>query len=111
MTPGWPETRAEVEEEYGPEVMTAYKYYWRKGMPDFHNIRSEHEITLENLEPDWLILGEPEECVAEFQRWSEAMGAEYFLLRMRHAHSGGPPHEKIKEAIRLFGEEVVPACG
>ena len=48
---------------------------------------------------------------AEFQRWSEAVGAEYFLLRLRHAHSGGPPHEKIMDAIRLFGEKVIPACG
>ena len=39
------------------------------------------------------------------------MGAEYFLLRLRRAHSGGPLHEKIKESIRLFGEEVIPACG
>jgi hypothetical protein len=27
---------------------------------------------------------------------------------LRHAHSGGPPHEKIMEAIRLFGERVLP---
>jgi alkanesulfonate monooxygenase SsuD/methylene tetrahydromethanopterin reductase-like flavin-dependent oxidoreductase (luciferase family) len=105
------ETRAEATEVYGPEVMTAYKYYWRNGLSEFRSIRSESEITLDNLGPDRLILGEPEECVAEFQRWSEAVGAEYFLLRLRHAHSGGPPHEKIMEAIRLFGEEVIPACG
>ena len=49
--------------------------------------------------------------MAEFQRWSEAVDAEYFLLRLRHAHSGGPPHEKIMEAIRLYGAEVIPACG
>ena len=37
-------------------------------------------------------------------------GAGTFLLRLRHAHSGGPPHEKIMEAIRLFGERVLPYC-
>ena len=104
------ETRAEAEEVYGPEVIAAYKYYWRFGLPDFRDIRSEDEITLDNLRSDRLILGEPEECAAEFQRWSEAVGADYFLLRLRHAHSGGPPHEKIMEAIRLFGEKVIPAC-
>ena len=91
-------------EVYGPEVMTAYKYYWRNGLSEFRSIRSEDEIILKNLGPDRLILGEPEEYVAEFQHWSEAVGAEYILLRLRHAHSGGPPHEKILEAIRLFGE-------
>ena len=105
------ETRAEAREVYGPEVMTAYRYYWRNGLSEFRSIGSEGEITLDNLGPDRLILGEPEECVAEFQRWSEAVGSEYFLLRLRHAHSGGPPHEKIMEAIRLFGEKVIPACG
>ena len=104
------ETRAEADEVYGPEVITAYKYYWRYGLPDFRGVRSEDEITLDNLRADRLIMGEPEECVAEFQRWSEAVGTDYFLLRLRHAHSGGPPHEKIMDAIRLFGEEVIPAC-
>ena len=103
-------TRAEAEEVYGPEVITAYKYYWRNGLSDFRTFRSEDEITLDNLTSDRLILGDPEECVAEFQRWSEAVGADYFLLRLRHAHSGGPPHQKILDAIRLFGEEVIPAC-
>ena len=105
------ETRAEATEVYGPEVITAYKYYWRNGLSEFRGIGSEDEITLDNLGADRLILGEPDECVAEFRRWSEAVGAEYFLLRLRHAHSGGPPHEKIMEAIRLFGDKVIPACG
>lgn len=103
-------TRAEAETVYGPEVMTAYKYYWRNGVSEFRSIESEDEITLANLEADRLILGEPQECVSEFHRWSEAVGADYFLLRLRHAHSGGPPHEKIMDAICLFGEEVIPAC-
>ena len=105
------ETRAEAEAVYGPEVMTAYRYYWRNGLAEFRSIGSEDEITLDNLGPERLILGDPEKCVADFQRWSEAVGTDYFLLRLRHAHSGGPPHEKIMAAIRLFGEEVIPACG
>ena len=42
---------------------------------------------------------------------SEAVGTEYFLLRLRHPHSGGLPHERIMEAIQLFGEGVIPAFG
>ena len=105
------ETSAEAAEVYGPEVIAAYKYYWRFGLPDFRGIRSEDEISLDNLRGNRLILGDPEECAAEFRRWSEAVGTDYFLLRLRHAHSGGPPHEKIMDAIRLFGEQVIPACG
>ena len=102
--------RAEAEKVYGPEVMAAYKYYWRNRLPEFRSIESEAEITLDKVGRDRLILGDPEECVREFHRWQEAVGVDYFLLRLRHAHSGGPPHHKIMEAITLFGEKVIPGC-
>ena len=104
------ETRAQAEETYGPEVLDAYKYYWRNGLAEFKSFTSEREFSIENIGLDRLILGDPEECAAEFHRWSEAVGTDYFHLRLRHAHSGGPPHEKIMEAIKLFGQEVFPMC-
>ena len=85
------ESRAEAEQVYGPEVLAAYKYYWRNGLAEFQSIKSEAEFTLDRIAKDRLILGDPEECVGEFRRWSQATGADYFLLRLRHAHSGGPP--------------------
>ena len=103
-------TRAEAERVYGPEVIDAYKYYWRNGLNEFRRYTEESQINIDNLGPDRLILGEPQEVVDEFHRWSEATGADYFLLRLRHAHSGGPPHERIMEAIQLFGEAVIPHC-
>lgn len=103
-------TRQEAETVYGPEVMTAYQYYWQNRLAEFRNIDASTEFTLANLAPNRLILGEPDTCVREFHRWHEATGADYFLLRLRHAHSGGPPHEKILETIQLFGEQVLPAC-
>ena len=101
-------TRAEAERVYGPEVMDAYKYHWRAGAPEFRSTGSEEDFTLDRVGPDRLILGDPEECVGDFHRWSEATGADYFLLRLRHAHSGGPPHDEIMKAIGLFGERVIP---
>ena len=100
--------RAEAERVYGPEVMTAYHYYWNAGLPEFRSIESESQLNLDRIAPDRLILGDPEECVSEFRRWGEATGAELCLLRLRHAHSGGPPHREIMNAINLFGERVVP---
>lgn len=111
MRDGWvAPTRAEAERVYGPEVIDAYKYYWRNGLNEFRQYTEESQINIDNLGPDRLILGEPQEVVDEFHRWKEATGADYFLLRLRHAHSGGPPHERIMEAIQLFGEEVIPHC-
>lgn len=103
-------TRQEAEDVYGPEVIDAYKYYWRNGLNEFRRYTDESQINIANLAPDRMILGEPQQAVAEFHRWQEATGAGYFLLRLRHAHSGGPPHARIMEAIRLFGEEVIPHC-
>ena len=103
-------SRAEADAVYGPHVMTAYKYYWDNKLAEFRSIPAGTPFTLENLAPDRLVLGDPETCVREFKRWREATGADYFLLRLRHAHSGGPPHEKIMEGIKLFGNRVLPHC-
>ncbi len=104
------DTRAEADLVYGPEVMAAYRYYWQHRLSEFRNIPPGTEFTLENLAPDRLILGDPETCVREFHRWHDATGADYWLLRLRHAHSGGPAHDKIMGAIKLFGDKVLPHC-
>ena len=96
---------------YGPEVMDAYKYYWRNGAAAFQGIESEDAFQFENMYKDRIVAGTPEECVADFRRWSEAVGSDYFLLRLRHAHSGGPPHTEIMKAIERFGRDVIPHLG
>jgi probable F420-dependent oxidoreductase len=102
-------SRKEADEVYGPHVMTAYKYYFDNRLAEFRSLPPGTPFTLDNLAPDRLVLGDPEACAREFKRWSQATGADYFLLRFRHAHSGGPPHAKIMEAITLFGEQVIPS--
>jgi probable F420-dependent oxidoreductase len=103
-------SRAEAESVYGPEVMTAYRYYWENRLAEFQDIDPETPFTLDFLAEDRLILGEPETCIREFHRWQEATGADYCLLRLRHAHSGGPAHANILDAIRTFGDQVLPYC-
>ena len=68
------------------------------------------ELTLDRIAKDRLILGDPEECLTEFQRWQEATGAETCLLRLRHAHSGGPSHGQIMKTIDLIGDRIIPYC-
>jgi alkanesulfonate monooxygenase SsuD/methylene tetrahydromethanopterin reductase-like flavin-dependent oxidoreductase (luciferase family) len=102
------ETRQQAQDEYGPEVLTAYKYYWKSDSLSFQDNRSEAEFTIEQMAPDRIILGSPEEVVDQLQRWQEATDAEMVIFRLRQAHSGGPPHEKIMRAIRLFGDKVIP---
>jgi hypothetical protein len=51
-------------------------------------------------------LGDPESCISVVKRF-QALGIDQLLLLMQTA---GVPHEKVCESIRLFGEEVIPAC-
>ena len=104
-------SRKEAEEVYGPEVLAAYRYYWRNGLSEFKSIKYESELTLERIAKDRLILGDPEECLTEFQRWQDATGAETCLLRLRHAHSGGPSHSQIMKTIDLIGDRIIPYMG
>ncbi len=52
---------------YGPEVMSAYHYYWQNQLPEFRGM-AESEFTLENVAKDRIIMGDPETCT-EFHRW------------------------------------------
>jgi alkanesulfonate monooxygenase SsuD/methylene tetrahydromethanopterin reductase-like flavin-dependent oxidoreductase (luciferase family) len=101
-------TRQQAEEEYRPEVLAAYQYYWKSASLSFRHMRSEGDFTLEKMAPECIILGSPDEVVEQLQRWCDATGAEMFIFRLRQAPSGGPLHDKIMRAIRLFGDKVMP---
>ena len=64
-------------------------------------------------------LPQGDRCVSEVRcvrkrnwprKWASkpSSGAEMFIFRLRQAHSGGPSHDKVMRAIRLFGEKVMP---
>jgi len=105
-------TRELALEEYGPPVLASYRYYWQHGAfkeefdPWVKEVRSKDDLTLEKVCPDRVILGSPEECVREIERYHQEIGADYFVLAFRHP--GGPSHERAVQAIRLFGEMVLP---
>ena len=56
--------------------------------------------------PDRLIVGSPDDCLEQLQRWQEEIRPDYLIMRFRQP--GGPSHQKTLEAIRLFGEKVIP---
>ena len=41
----------------------------------------------------------------------QSTGAESCLLRLRHAHSGGPSHAQIMKTIHLIGDRIIPYMG
>ena len=88
--------------------MATYKYYWKAGSPDYHGVRSEEDVAREALTEARLIIGDPEQCVSQFHSWQNATGCSNYLLRLRHAHAGGPGHKEVMAAIRRFGRDVIP---
>ena len=109
------ENRAKAIEEYEKGVMRTVRDYWAMG--GFHiegheefdpwvsKAKSEEEVTLKNVQ-DRMILGSPQECIEQIEQWRETTGAEYFVLRFRHAE--GPSHQQTVKSLQLFGEKVIP---
>jgi probable F420-dependent oxidoreductase len=104
------ESREEARRVYGPEVVTAYQYYFAGGQFRlFEGIARSADISFDSLHRlGRFVLGTPDECVEILGRWREAVGADYFILRFRQAHSGGPPHAATMRAIEMFGAKVLP---
>ncbi len=103
-------SRAEAERLMAGELETAYKYYFAGGQHRlFKGMPTETDITFNNIDRDErLVIGTPDECIEKLYRWREEVGADYFILRFRQAHSGGPPHSETMKAIELFGSKVLP---
>jgi probable F420-dependent oxidoreductase len=98
-------TRDEAVREYEAALLSTHRYYWRHGSY-YQDIKKEEELDLKRIGLDRLILGSPEDCAERVRAWNAEIGADYFLIRFKHP--AGPPHAKVMEALRLFGEEVIP---
>jgi len=109
------ETREKAREEYEPRLLSNYRYYWRLGAfhllsnetndPWLKDVKEEKDFRLDYVR-DRLILGSPEDCREQIEKWHRETGIEYFILRFRHPE--GPSHEKVTQTLRLFGEKVIP---
>lgn len=98
-------TREAAVREYEAGVLSTHRYYWRNGSY-YQDVQKEADLTLERISLDRLILGSPQDCVDRIRMWHQEVGADYFLIRFRH--SAGPSLPRVLEALRLFGDEVIP---
>lgn len=99
-------------EEYAENVMTSHRFYYQAGGyspladPWITELNSTDEFTYEKVAADRFIVGSPEHCISEIERWHEELGCDYFVLRFRHP--AGPDHGKALASMKLFGETVIP---
>ena len=98
-------TRDEAVREYEAALLSTHRYYWRHGSY-YQDIKKEEDLDLKRIGLDRLILGSPKDCAERVRTWNAEIGADYFLIRFKHP--AGPPHAKVMEALKLFGEQVIP---
>jgi alkanesulfonate monooxygenase SsuD/methylene tetrahydromethanopterin reductase-like flavin-dependent oxidoreductase (luciferase family) len=99
----------EAEAESGPTMYT-HRFYFQYGayVPDEYlkDIKRPEELTFAKAARDRLIVGSPDDCLAQLQRWQKEIHPDYLIIRFRQP--GGPSHQQTLEAIRVFGEKVIP---
>jgi len=99
----------QAETQSGPTMYT-HRFYFQYGayMPDDYlkDVKSPQELSFQKCARDRLIVGSPDDCLEQLQRWQEEIRPDYLIIRFRQP--GGPPHPRTLAAIRLFGERVIP---
>ena len=58
------------------------------------------------LAADRFIIGDPDECIEQLERCTQALGVDYVIARLVYS---AIPHATSIDAIQLFGTRVVPA--
>jgi len=98
----------EAEAESGPTMYT-HRFYFQYGayVPDEYlkDVKRPEDLSFAKAAKDRLIVGSPDNCLEQLQRWQAEIQPDYLILRFRQP--GGPSHQKTLEAIRLFGEKVI----
>lgn len=99
-------TREEAEEIFGPIYRKELLFYWEQGILTHHpDFNSKDDFTIDNLR-DHMVIGSPEDCIESLEEYEEKYDIDYCVMRFRLPE--GPDMETEREAVRLFGEEVVP---
>ena len=63
-------------------------------------------VALDTLSRDRFIVGNPDDCIAQIQRFVETFGADHLICRLYFA---GMPHDHIMTELKLLADEVFPA--
>lgn len=101
-----------VERDWWPHIRFEHWFYFSQiprwvldREPLLEGVEKEEDFLFENHRQDRLIVGSPEDCIAQIRMFEEAVGNEYLIMSFRVAQ--GPSHEKELECIEQFGREVI----
>jgi alkanesulfonate monooxygenase SsuD/methylene tetrahydromethanopterin reductase-like flavin-dependent oxidoreductase (luciferase family) len=68
--------------------------------------RPAGELTIERLSEDRIILGDPESCIRQLERFQRELGLAHLICRIS---TPGIPREDARASLALFVREVMPA--
>src|SRR5205823_3532014 len=91
-----------VQEPY-PEQK--YRSYAQWGLDRPMGEAESLSIPFEDLLKDRFIVGTPQECSEEIERYRDALGVNHLLLRLQWP---GMPHQDVLREIELIGDTVIP---
>jgi alkanesulfonate monooxygenase SsuD/methylene tetrahydromethanopterin reductase-like flavin-dependent oxidoreductase (luciferase family) len=106
---------ADVEKVWWPIIAAEHWRYFtqlprftgeRTG-PTFSGVESAAGLDFHRHREERLIVGSPEDCIAQIRRFEEELQLDYLIMTFRVG--GGPSYEHELEAIRRFGADVIPA--
>ena len=89
-------------------IINMYKFYFTLGVKIVirgEQVKSIDDPLFEHLAEGRFMIGTPEHCVDEIQKYREETGINYIACRMVFPQA---PNDAIAGCIKLFGEKVVP---
>lgn len=111
---GWvADSLDEVEKVWWPHIRSEHWFYFSQvprwvldKEPFLADVKQESDFHFDQHRQQRLIVGSPEDCIAQIEEYREAIDPEYMILSFRVAN--GPSHELELECLRRFGAEVIP---
>jgi alkanesulfonate monooxygenase SsuD/methylene tetrahydromethanopterin reductase-like flavin-dependent oxidoreductase (luciferase family) len=100
-----PDRRTAVQ-ECRPFLEAKYKAYGSWGQDKALPEGESFDVAFEELVQDRFIIGDPDDCVREINRYAAALGVNCFILRIQWP---GMEQAKVLRTIELLAKRVIPA--
>jgi alkanesulfonate monooxygenase SsuD/methylene tetrahydromethanopterin reductase-like flavin-dependent oxidoreductase (luciferase family) len=99
------EDRETARREAAPWLLAKFRTYTQWGQDRVLPDDDEFHEEAEELFRDRFILGSPEQCIAEIDRYRELLGATEFIVRVQWP---GMPNEIALANIKRIGSTLIP---
>ena len=106
MRDAWCAPNREEEELFLRVTIEEWLFYFRYGILTHHpDFKKESDFTPERVRKHFII-GKPEECIQQIERYGSEFDVDYLVLRFRLPK--GPDRQSVLKSLELFGKEVMP---